>query len=282
MQNMWYNTVNTNAPAQRQLPGAWPNLSERIDMATIPRFYVYILARPSGRPFYVGKGTRRRVFDHDAEARSGHQCHKCNVIRKIWKQGGEVQRYTVFTTDDQDEAYAYEAEMIALIGRKNLANGTDGGVGGRGRAFFDATRARMSAAARTSPSATKRREINRQARLADWSDPAYREKQIELARERWQDADYRARVTASSRATFARPDVQARRAEINKANRSTPKAREETSKRWKATWADPAYRARRTLECVCDQCGETFSAITVTARFCAERCKHRYYREHKP
>src|SRR5690349_1278384 len=96
---MWY---NRSATAQRQLPVAWPPyrlLGATMSIIPSPRFYVYILSRPDGRPFYVGKGSGRRIFDHDSEARSGHQCHKCNVIRKIWQQGGQVQRHTVFTTN---------------------------------------------------------------------------------------------------------------------------------------------------------------------------------------
>jgi hypothetical protein len=31
--------------------------------------YVYVLRRPNGRPFYVGKGYGDRVFQHENEAR---------------------------------------------------------------------------------------------------------------------------------------------------------------------------------------------------------------------
>jgi hypothetical protein len=113
-------------------------------MASVPRFYVYVLARPNGKPFYVGKGQGRRVYDHEREARNGHQCHKCNVIRKIWRKGGEVQRYTVFTTDDERAALDYEVSMIALYGRRTLCNLTDGGDGVSNPS--EETRARMRAA----------------------------------------------------------------------------------------------------------------------------------------
>lgn len=96
-------------------------------MASIPRFYVYLLARPNNKVFYVGKGQKKRVLDHEREAQSACPCHKCNVIRKIWRDGGEVQRYIVFTTDDEHEALAHERAQIALYGRKNLCNRTDGG-----------------------------------------------------------------------------------------------------------------------------------------------------------
>jgi hypothetical protein len=98
-------------------------------------FYVYLLCRPNGKPFYVGKGKSRRIYDHEKEARGSCKCHKCNVIRKIWRYGGEVQRYIVFTTNDEQAAFAYECELIALHGRGNLCNLTDGGEGVSGLAL---------------------------------------------------------------------------------------------------------------------------------------------------
>lgn len=109
-------------------------------------YYVYVLARPNGKPFYVGKGKNDRLFAHEREARSECRCHKCNVIRKIWRTGKQVQRFTVLTTEDEAEAYAYERELIALYGRDTLCNQTNGGEGGAsiGRAISDETRAKLS------------------------------------------------------------------------------------------------------------------------------------------
>lgn len=254
---MWYNT--------RVLPRC-DNSREHgqpireVIMSSIPRFYVYILARPNGTPFYIGKGSGRRVFDHDNEARSGHKCYKCNVIRKIWRGGSEVQRYTVFTTDDEDEAYAYEAELIALHGRGNLTNGTDGGAGGRGCA--------------TSPEV---RALRRELRKADWADPRYRAKMVAMSQELMSDPDRRAQLVASSRAwaqsvegrehlrqhnerrwsdpaqhqklreqNARRWEDPAQRAALAARNR-TPEARAKLSETRKAQWADPEYRAKMVL-----------------------------------
>lgn len=123
-------------------------------MSSVPhaKYYVYILARPNGKPFYVGKGAGNRIYEHDGEARKGHKCHKCNVIRKIWKQGGEFQRYIVLTTDDEQEAFAHERELIALYGRENLCNLTDGGEGCSGRQVSAETREKMRKARKGVPS----------------------------------------------------------------------------------------------------------------------------------
>jgi hypothetical protein len=117
-----------------------------------PRFYVYVLARPNGSPFYVGKGTGTRIYDHDNEARCGHQCYKCNVIRKIWRNGGQIHRYTVFTTNDEQEAFDYERELISLYGRKTLTNLTDGGEGASGLKHTEESKKKISRASTGRPS----------------------------------------------------------------------------------------------------------------------------------
>jgi LEM3-like protein len=180
-------------------------------MAILPRFYVYILCRPNGKPFYVGKGSGKRIFKHDVEARSGCDCHKCRVIRKIWRQGGEIVRYTVFTTDDEDAAYAYESELIVLHGRGNLTNGTDGGIGGRG-----------------TTTSLEVRALRSELRKANWADPAYRE-----------------RMTAMSQALYADPNMRIKLSEMNKARLADPFERERMSKAQLKRYEDPAERAKQ-------------------------------------
>ncbi len=101
------------------------------------KFYVYVLCRPDDTPFYVGKGTNRRVLDHEMEALRHHQIgetnpFKSNIIRKIYRDGGAI-RYkidSVFDPADQLKCLEREASLIAEYKRfheggtlSNLAGG---------------------------------------------------------------------------------------------------------------------------------------------------------------
>lgn len=112
------------------------------------RFYVYGLARPDGTLFYVGKGTDDRMMCHEREARRGHLCHKCNIIRKIWRAGGSVRRVIILRSDDEQIALDTERATIAWLRLQgvDLVNRTDGGEGLSGMVHSEATRQKQSAA----------------------------------------------------------------------------------------------------------------------------------------
>lgn len=99
-------------------------------------FYVYVLSRPDGVPFYVGFGKRKRIFQHEQQAKAGERGHKCNVIRKILNAGGVVGKLIEGFHGTRDEAAAAETALIAKIGRRDLGLGplvnlTAGGDGAR-------------------------------------------------------------------------------------------------------------------------------------------------------
>lgn len=101
------------------------------------RYYVYVLCRPDGQPFYIGKGLNRRALEHEAEARRHHPIgetnpFKCNVIRKIIRDGRDVL-YRIdahYDASNQQACLAREAALIKEHGRlheggqlTNLAGG---------------------------------------------------------------------------------------------------------------------------------------------------------------
>lgn len=100
-------------------------------------FYVYILKRPNGIPFYIGKGTRiHRISSHmrEALANAGHNNYKNYIIRKILEEGSQIDYEIVLFTDNEELAFDKEMELISFYGRRDkeegvLTNLTDGGEG---------------------------------------------------------------------------------------------------------------------------------------------------------
>ena len=98
-------------------------------------YYVYVLCRADGEPFYVGKGVKLRCLQHEADAKTTKTLtHKLNVIRNLHQNGTSV-RYRVDSSYlNEAEALARERALIAELGRHDLklgplTNQTDGGEG---------------------------------------------------------------------------------------------------------------------------------------------------------
>lgn len=87
-----------------------------------PNSYVYELAYPDGRVFYIGKGTGYRINRHEDETRRGVQSRKCDIIREIWASGGQVLKRKVCENLTSEEAIEIEQEVIQRHGIHNLAN----------------------------------------------------------------------------------------------------------------------------------------------------------------
>jgi hypothetical protein len=89
-------------------------------------FYVYILVRPLGEVFYVGKGRGPRIDQHEQEAEDGVVSLKCDIIRGIWAQGEQILKKKLYCNLSEDDALAIEAIFIHLFDRANLANRQSG------------------------------------------------------------------------------------------------------------------------------------------------------------
>lgn len=94
-------------------------------------FYVYELVDPrDGAVFYVGKGKRGRIDQHEVEARKGKASLKCDRIREIDEAGLKIQKRKVSTHVDEQAAFDAEAALICEYGLANLTNICPGGNGG--------------------------------------------------------------------------------------------------------------------------------------------------------
>src|SRR5216684_8129488 len=85
-------------------------------------YYVYTYAFPDGTIFYVGKGTRGRIDEHEREASNGCQCLKCDIIRSIWASGKPVQKRIVYETFDELDALEQELALIRAHAGPHLTN----------------------------------------------------------------------------------------------------------------------------------------------------------------
>lgn len=93
-------------------------------------YYVYILLNPKNlSPYYIGKGSGSRMYDHFKESDSRNE-DKYEMIRGIKKKGYDPKKYTVKLKEDLCESKALELEqfIISKVGIKNLTNKRVGGA----------------------------------------------------------------------------------------------------------------------------------------------------------
>jgi hypothetical protein len=123
------------------------NIAELASSVTgTKKYYTYELAYPmsmGGAVFYVGKGSKRktqvgiidRIDEHEQQAlqpledikKWGRNVEKCQTIQSIWANGEQVVKRKVYETDIEEEAYAWESNLIEAYGIDNLTNKPRGG-----------------------------------------------------------------------------------------------------------------------------------------------------------
>jgi hypothetical protein len=91
-------------------------------------YYIYQLIDPrNSKPFYVGKGKGKRMYDHENEANGDSEHPKCHLIREIKSLGYAIEYNVVKRFEIEDDAYDYEEKLIDEIGLHNLTNKIRGG-----------------------------------------------------------------------------------------------------------------------------------------------------------
>lgn len=243
------------------------------------KFYVYVLSRPCGSPFYVGCGKRYRISAHFKPAALSQRSRKASVVRKVLKSGGEVQCTIHSWHGTWADAASCEIALIAKLGRADqgrgpLANMTDGGEGAqkpseasrrraaeRKRAqWLDPDyRAAMTAARRAMWQEPGRRDAASEAQRAAWAQPGSRDRRSKSMRKAWENPDYRERCIEASTAAvrteehrrsqgirsaarMADPEARRRQSKALREHYSKPEAVEAHSARVKALWQREDYQ----------------------------------------
>ena len=98
------------------------------------RYYVYLLQDPrDGSVFYVGKGHRNRVFDHEQAALvDPSPTDKLDRIRSIREAGLRPEALLLRFGLDERTAFVVEGAAIQLLGLSNLTNRVQGHHVGEG------------------------------------------------------------------------------------------------------------------------------------------------------
>lgn len=222
------------------------------------KYYVYTLARPDGRVFYVGKGSGDRINAHEKEARKGIQTYKCNIIRKVWSEGGEIIKRVVFRTNDEQEAFNCEIGLIALIGQDNLTNRTIGGDGMSGYRFKRTPQDvdRIAGVMQQYWSSEDNRKAQSERVKAIMSDPVKRnrimsarqapevmQRQVASWKNTLETTDLRERISESATRRYQDPAERQRLSDIH----STPEKKELFAQITAESWNDPAVREARSV-----------------------------------
>lgn len=121
-----------------------------MNIKTSGNSYVYILTNPAtGKPFYIGKGTKKRCYQHVSMVRAGktpnNNKHLASTIKKVLKESGRIDYRFIARDVSSAVAECIEQSAIDLIGLENLTNLCAGGASGfEGGKHNSMTRALMS------------------------------------------------------------------------------------------------------------------------------------------
>jgi len=186
-----------------------------IGMEIEQKFFVYVDYREDdGKPFYVGKGTERRVQDLERNVVHTRIKNKHGIIRKI-----------VLETHSEQESFEKEIQLIGELQTyvhygKGGANLTLGGEGGSGYKFTEEQRKKI------------------------WDNPEHKEKMSEVRKKLWEDPEFRKKRNESHRKTWEDPEFKEKMGENSKKLWEDPEHKKLISDSMKKTWEDPEHKEK--------------------------------------
>jgi len=147
-------------------------------------YYVYAYLRNDGTPYYIGKGTKRRLLSKD---------HTVKVP--------ESNRIVILKTNlTEDDAFLLERKLIAEYGRKDLGTGilrnmTDGGEGVSSNTMLGNTNARGN---KGKPKSVEHKQKISEANKGKKKSTEHRQKQSDAMIGRIQTPDVIAKRTSAT------------------------------------------------------------------------------------
>ena len=201
------------------------------------KFYVYVYRDPrpskNNQPVYIGKGTGDRDLSH--WSKGSHNKPLQDFLSHLRGRNMTARVERVFETDDEQEAFAKEMQLIDLYGRRDLKTGTlfnrtNGGEGPSGWVKTDA-----------------QKSVDGRFSTEHWQDPAYRAKVVAAQTAVQGTPEARTNKSAASLKTWQDTEVRSKRQVGIKAGRSTEASKAKTSAQAKGQWADPNYAASQTV-----------------------------------
>ena len=169
----------------------------RTKNTTLPiDFYIYLHRKATtGEVFYVGKGSGRRAWKS-----TGRSLHWDNIVAK--------HGYTIeIVQDGMSEWWAHEMErdLIALHGRENLCNFTDGGEGISGVIFSEEGRKNRAEGTRKRSDSPEWKKMHTEQMKKMHASPEYRATHAEAMRKMHSSVEIKAKRIAAVRSARARP-----------------------------------------------------------------------------
>ena len=200
------------------------------------KFYVYVYRDPrpskNSQPVYIGKGTGDRDLSH--WSRGSHNKPLQDFLSHLRGRGMTASVERVFETDNEQEAFAKEMQLIELYGRRDLKTGAlfNRTAGGEGPSGFVRTESQNAVTGKFSKE--------------HWGDTEYREKVVAAQKDAQGTLEARANKSLASLKTWQDTEVRSKRQVGIKAGRSTESSKAKTSRQAKKQWADPAYADAQT------------------------------------